>query len=75
MVYYWFEQRGRRLTNDFHAKMTVLYDGMTTGRTDGALVRFVTPVHPKETVEQAEQRLQSFMGESLKRLPRFVPGE
>ena len=73
LVYYWFEQRGKRVVNDFAAKMSVVYDGLTMGRTDGALVRFVTPIDPGETVEEADARLQSFMELSLPRLPRFVP--
>ena len=73
LVYYWFEQRGRHMTNDFAAKLTVLWDGVTRGRTDGALVRFVTPVGPREDIRDADARLQGFMRESLPKLPRFVP--
>lgn len=73
LVYYWFEQRGKRLTNDFKAKLTVLKDGITQGRTDGALVRYVTPIHPKETMSDADARLQDIVERSLTRLPNFVP--
>jgi exosortase D (VPLPA-CTERM-specific) len=73
LVYYWFEQRGRRMTNDFAAKMTVVYDSLTLGRTDGALVRFVTPIGSDETEAGADARLQRLMAEVLPRLPRFVP--
>ena len=44
LVYYWFEGRGRRLTNDFAAKFYTLADSMTRGRTDGGLVRLITPI-------------------------------
>ncbi len=73
LVYYWFEQRGKRETNDFVAKISVLIDSLTIGRTDGALVRYVTPIAPNETVEDADARLQEFIGESIGHLPRFVP--
>src|SRR6056297_396126 len=73
LVYYWFEQRGRRMTNDFSAKMTVVYDSPTRGRTDGALVRFVTPIRSGESEADADARLQRLMAEALPRLPRFVP--
>lgn len=73
LVYYWFEQRGARIQNDIVAKATVFRDLLTTGRGDGALVRFVTPISPSETDESADARLQGFMKESLKQLPRFVP--
>jgi len=73
LVYYWFEQRGRQMTNDFAAKLSVLWDGVTRGRTDGALVRFTTPVGPREDIRDADARLQAFMRESLPDLPRYVP--
>ncbi|MGI9355125.1 MAG: VPLPA-CTERM-specific exosortase XrtD [Rhizobiaceae bacterium] len=73
LVYYWFEQRGRHLTNDFAAKLSVLWDGVTRGRTDGALVRFTTPVGTREDIAAADARLQAFMRESLAQLPHYVP--
>ena len=73
IVYYWFEQRGKRLTNDYLAKANVVWDSLTIGRTDGALVRFVTPVAENETVDQAEKRMLGFMRITLGRLPRFIP--
>ena len=73
LVYYWFEQRGKRLTNDYIAKATVVYDSLTMGRTDGALIRFVTPIGAKEPEAAADARLQDFMKPVLERMPRFVP--
>lgn len=73
LVYYWFEQRGERMTNDFAAKFAVVYDSLTIGRTDGALVRFVTPIGENETPEEADARMQAFMVDVLDRLPRFIP--
>ena len=74
LVYYWFEQRGQRFTNDFTAKMKVVWDSFTIGRTDGALVRFVTPIGRDEDPAQADARIQTLMEEALPRLPRFIPG-
>ncbi len=75
LVYYWFEQRGKRLTSDVQAKLSVVYDAITMGRTDGALVRYVTPILPGELESGvADRRIQSLMRLSLKGLPRFVPG-
>ena len=73
LVYYWFEQRGKRMTSDYAAKASVVWDSLTRGRTDGALVRVVTAIDPKETEAQAEDRMQRFMAELLPRLPRFIP--
>lgn len=73
LVYYWFEQRGTRMTNDFAAKISVLKDSLTRGRTDGALVRFVTTIGPNETEADADARLQGFMAKALEPLPRYIP--
>jgi len=73
LVYYWFEQRGQRMTSDYRAKFSVVWDSLTRGRSDGALIRFVTPINPGETEVEADARMQRFMAEALKLLPRFVP--
>ncbi len=73
LVYYWFEQRGKRMTNDYAAKISVVWDSLTRGRSDGALVRFVTPINPGETDADADARLQGFMADLLPTLPRFIP--
>lgn len=71
LVYYWFEQRGRRMTNDFLAKFAVMYDSWTRGRMDGAMVRFVVPIVDSEA--EADARLQQIMRDTLGVLPRYVP--
>lgn len=73
LVYYWFEGRGKRIANDFRAKLSVLTDSLVLGRTDGALVRYVTPIGADESEADAEARLMRFMAESLKPLPANVP--
>ena len=73
LVYYWFEQRGKRMTNDYLAKAAVVYDSLTIGRTDGALVRFSTPIAEGEEEASADARLQDFMATLLPRLPRHIP--
>lgn len=73
LVYYWFEQRGKRMTNDYLVKGSVVYDSLTMGRADGAMVRFVTPIGRGETEAVAEARLQRLMADLLPKLPRFIP--
>ena len=73
VVYYWFEQRGRRMTNDYLAKASVVWDSLTRGRSDGALVRFVSPVLEGEGEAEADARIRAFMAEALPRLPDFIP--
>jgi exosortase D (VPLPA-CTERM-specific) len=72
LVYFWFEGRGRQLTSDFAAKFYTLADGITMGRSDGGLVRVITPVGPGGAAE-ADARLQRFLAQAIDRLPRFIP--
>lgn len=73
MVFYWFDQKGRKVAWDFAAKFWLLADGVRTGRTDGALVRLTTRILPDESDAAAEARLLDFMREALKSLDRFIP--
>jgi exosortase D (VPLPA-CTERM-specific) len=71
--YYWFEQQGRHIAWDMEAKFWLLVNGVTQGRTDGAMVRLLTPVGQGESEAQAEERLKSVFLESVDVLPRFIP--
>lgn len=73
LVYYWFEQRGRRIVNDFEAKFVVAWDSVLGKRTDGGLVRLVTPIGNAESEAEADERLQSFMNEIVPELPSYFP--
>ena len=61
------------MTNDVVAKASVIWDGIALDRTDGALVRYVTPINPNESEADADARLQRLMQKSLPTLPRFIP--
>jgi len=73
MVYYWFEQKGRRIAWDFAAKFWLMVDGIATGRTDGGLVRLTTVIRQNESDEDAEARLRTMMQDLMSPLQRFVP--
>lgn len=74
LVYYWFDQKGRKIAWDFAAKFYLLWDGIVTGRTDGALVRLTTRIDRDETEAQAAARLDDIMREVVTTTPRFIPG-
>lgn len=74
LVYYWFAGRGRQVTGDIEAKLLLFADSLTEGRSDGGLVRLVTPILPEAGgLAAAEDRLQGFLAASLDRLPAFIP--
>jgi exosortase D (VPLPA-CTERM-specific) len=72
LVYYWFEQRGRRLTGDYATKAYTVWDSAFKGRSDGALIRVVTSIDDNN-VSASEDRLQHFLEITLPSLPKFVP--
>ncbi|HEY9197916.1 MAG TPA: VPLPA-CTERM-specific exosortase XrtD [Gammaproteobacteria bacterium] len=73
VVYYWFQQRGRVIANEYMVKWYLFWDALTRNRTDGALVRLTTLVMPDETVEEGEKRLRAFAAEAVPQLPAFIP--
>ncbi len=73
LVYYWFPQRGRLVTNEYLVKWYLFYDAITMHRTDGALVRLVTSLDKGQGIDIADQRLQSFLKELVKELPAYLP--
>ncbi|WP_243695871.1 VPLPA-CTERM-specific exosortase XrtD [Rhodovulum marinum] len=73
MVYYWFQQKHRRIALDYAAKFWLMVDGARTGRTDGALVRLTTPILRGEPDAAAEARLLEVLSDLEPTLPRFIP--
>lgn len=73
IVYYWFEQRGRKIENEWLSKFYLIADALRLNRTDGALVRLTTSVYPGETEAEAEKRLMSFVRVVLPTLTAYLP--
>ena len=73
LVYYWFRQRGRTMTSELAVKWSILQDGITRDRSDGALVRLVTPVPVNENIDQADRRLAAFLSTIDGRLHDYIP--
>jgi EpsI family protein len=73
LVYYWAEGRGRRMTDDWAIKYHTLVDSLVTARTDGGLVRIITPILPDERPEDADARARRFLLATADRLHRFIP--
>lgn len=74
VVYYWFDQRGREMTNEYRVKWFLFWDGLTRNRTDGALIRLVTPLQRDEAPASADKRLAGFLRGIYPELERYVPG-
>jgi exosortase D (VPLPA-CTERM-specific) len=73
LVYYWFQQRGRNTTNEYGTKMLIFWDSLTKNRSDGSMVRVITPVLPGEDQQRADARLVRFAQQAVTALEPFVP--
>jgi EpsI family protein len=73
LVYYWFQGRGRSEASEFAVKLHLMSDAMIRQRTDGALVRLVTPILENEQPAASEQRLQSFLAALRPQLTPYLP--
>lgn len=73
LVYYWFQQRGRRIASEWTVRYYVMLDSLLKGRTDGALVRLVTAIPAGQDIAGPEARLKDFAAEMSKHLPQYVP--
>jgi len=73
LVYYWYQQRGEVLANEYKMKWSLFTDALTLNRTDGALVRLNTMVYPGESLDDAEKRLKSFFADVMPLLGDYIP--
>jgi EpsI family protein len=72
LVYYWYQERGRVIAEDWRKILDLFWDRATRQRTDGALVRFTSPIL-RDGEARAEETVLELAGELTRRLPRFVP--
>lgn len=73
LVYYWFDEQGTSVANEYEAKLRRLTNAIVENRTDGALVRLTTPISRDEPEEAADRRLREFMSIAMPKLEGFIP--
>jgi exosortase D (VPLPA-CTERM-specific) len=73
LVYYWFQQRGRIIDNEFAVKWYLFWDAATRHRTDGAMVRLMTALPLDGSESEADRRLTEFVSRIARELPRYIP--
>jgi EpsI family protein len=72
LVYFWYQGQGRVVTANEDVILFRFFDRARRGRTDGALVRFTTPIHGGD-VEAAEARFRRLASAIVPLLPDYVP--
>jgi len=73
LMYYWFQQRGRVVTNEYLVKWFIFEDAIFRNRTDGALVRLIVPIPPHADEADVEREATSFVSTLSRQLNRYVP--
>lgn len=73
LVLYWFWAHDRGVASEYWAKFYLVKDAIQMNRSDGSLVRLVTPMLPHETPEAAQQRLSPFTSAVVPLLDEYIP--
>ena len=71
VVLYWYQTQGRVIASEYSAKFWMVSDALTRNRTDGALVRVITPMNDGE--EAAKARLTQFTQALFPHLQGILP--
>jgi EpsI family protein len=71
LVFYWYQGRGRVIASEYWGKFWMVADAISHNRTDGALVRLLTPMNDGEV--QARARLVNFTQLLFPHLGEFIP--
>ena len=53
LVFYWYQGRGRVIASEYAGKFWMVADAISRNRTDGALVRLITPISDSEAGARA----------------------
>lgn len=73
LVLYWFWAHDRGVASEYWAKYYLVKDAITMNRSDGSLVRFVTPMYPGESAAAAQQRILPFTSSVVPLLDDYIP--
>jgi EpsI family protein len=71
LVFYWYQARGRVIASEYKGKFWMITDAIRRNRTDGALVRLVTPMDDRG--DMAHIRLVGFTQTLFPSLDELIP--
>lgn len=70
---YWYEGRGRTVASEYWSKAFLVLDAARRNRTDGALVRVLSPVPRAASPDEARRTAEAFAARLLPMLPPYIP--
>jgi len=73
LIYYWFPMRGRIATRMWEIKILNFWDALIKRRTDGALIRLITPLYENEKSEVTDARLEAFIKDFIPLINTYLP--
>jgi EpsI family protein len=73
LVLYWYQAHGRAVASEYWAKFYLVKDAIALNRSDGSLIRIVTPLAQQETTASAQQRAVEFARSLMPALAQVVP--
>ena len=73
IVLYWFQAHGRAVASEYWAKYYLITDSIHMNRSDGALVRLMSPMLRGETADGAEARVMKLGNQLLPMLDGYIP--
>jgi EpsI family protein len=71
VMIYWYQGRGNAVASEYWAKVYTVIDSVRRRRSDGALVRVMTPIGNSSA--DAEKTAIDLASQAAKELPAFVP--
>ncbi|MBV9572719.1 MAG: EpsI family protein [Acidobacteriales bacterium] len=73
LVLYWYWAHDRAVASEYWAKYYLVRDAIRLNRSDGSLIRVVTPLDSGETVDHAQSRLLSLAANVVSVIDQYVP--
>jgi EpsI family protein len=73
LVLYWFQAHGRIVASEYWAKYYLVADSIRMNRSDGGLVRLMTPMRDGESADEAEARVMKLGSQILPLLDNYIP--
>ena len=73
LVLYWFQAHGRAVASEYWAKYYLVSDSVRMNRSDGGLVRLMSPMLQGESADAAEARIMKFGSQLVPLMDNYIP--
>lgn len=73
LVLYWFQAHGRVVASEWQAKYYLVADAIRMNRSDGGMVRLMSPMSHGETREAAQARILQLGSQFIPLLDNYIP--